>query len=153
MAPEHSDTSLDEFPTELVDSVKARAERDAVSVAQFMGCLGLNATPEKPVPLPAGFLLSLAAALRLLAWEVRGFNFHREAGLPSASEAIRDAFERLLEKDAKPSPICNTVGRLALERFAWAGEPELGADVAIDDVDEELFLDALADFLWANRPR
>jgi hypothetical protein len=29
----------------------------------------------------------------------------------------------------------------------------LGADISVDEVGEEILLEALADFLWAHRPR
>jgi hypothetical protein len=42
---------------------------------------------------------------------------------------------------------------LFVERFCWNGRNELDADIILDKADEEAALDALADFLWMNRPR
>jgi hypothetical protein len=103
--------------------------------------------------MPAGFLLHLAAALRLLSSEAQGFFPHREAGLPEARQAIRDAFLALTDPDADPTELCVAVLRLSVERFAWSGPPDLGADVALDEAPEDALLEALADFLWAHRPR
>ena len=65
-------------------AVAVDAARDADRVGYFLDQLGLGATPEKPLPMPAAFLLHLGAALRLLAWETQPFFFHRAAGLPEA---------------------------------------------------------------------
>jgi hypothetical protein len=145
--------SFHDFPSEMVAAVAVDADRDADRVISFLGHLGLRATPEKPLPMPAGFLLHLGAALRLLEWEARGIFVHREAGLPEARQAIRDAFQSLTEPDADPTKLCVAVLRLCVERFAWSGLPELGADVALDEAQEDALLEALADFLWAQRSR
>jgi hypothetical protein len=143
--------SLDDFPAEMLTAVAVDAARDAERVGHFLDHLGLGATPEKPRPMPAGFLLYLGAALRLLAWEVQGFYFHRSAGLPDARQAIREAFLSLHDPKADPSELGIAAMRLSVERFAWHGQPELQADVALDDLVDDAALDALAEYLWANR--
>src|SRR5262245_8228075 len=40
---------------------------------------------------------------------------------------------------------------LTCEDFAWAGLIELNVEVMLEPADEELALEALADFLWMNR--
>jgi hypothetical protein len=153
MASVKSSISVNDFPVEMVAAVAANAERDAECVGQFLNHLGLTATPEKPLSLPRGFLLHLGSALRLLIWEARGFFFHSEAGLPDARQAICDSFRLLSDPDGDATPFCIAVLRLSIERFGWSGPPELGADVALGEAEEELLLEALADFLWAQHRR
>src|SRR5262245_10583053 len=81
-----------DFPGEMVNAVAVDAARDAERVRRFLRLLGLDPAREKLRPIPREFLLHLGAALRLLAWEIKGFFFHREAGLPEARQAIDDAF-------------------------------------------------------------
>lgn len=139
-------------PADMVNAVAASAARDADAVGFFLRALGLSASPDQPCRLPARFLLHLAAALRLLLWVTQGFFFHQAAGLPSARQAIRDAFQALHNPNADPSEFCVRVVRLSLERFAWNGPRDLYADVALDDLHDESTLDVLAEFLWASRP-
>jgi hypothetical protein len=129
------------------------AARDADRVGLFLGGLGLTATPEKPLALPVHFLLGLGAALRLLAWEARGFFFHREAGLPEARQAVHAACLSLSDPNPDPTELCLHVMRLSVEKFAWNAPEELGADVSLGEAEEEMVLEALADFLWTHRPR
>jgi len=135
--------------TALVDD----ATSDAIRVRAYLDVLGFGAVPENPPPWLARFLLHIAAALRLRSWELQGFCFHREAGLPDGRQAIRDAFRSLRNPDADPTELEIAVMRLSLQRFAWSGQRELGADIALDEPDEEALLEALADFMWAHRPR
>src|SRR5437588_1115435 len=100
MAAVRPSFSVHDFPPEMATAVAVAAARDAERVGLFLGHLGIGGTPEQPRPMPAGFLLHLGAALRLLAWEAQGFFFHRQAGLPEARVAIRDAFRSLADPDA-----------------------------------------------------
>jgi hypothetical protein len=147
----HRTLPADDLPTDLVNAATAAAARDAEHVGLFLRELGLVGTPEQPVPLPARFLFHLAAALRLLVWESQGFFLHQAAGLPSADQALDDAFAALLDPSADPTELGIQVLRLSLERFAWHGLGELNADIALDDLTDDAALDVLAEFLWASR--
>lgn len=151
MATVQSSFTLNDFPAEMVTAVAAYAVCDAHCVGLFLSRLGIRGTPEKPLSVPAGFLLHLGAAFRLLTWEAQGFYGHREAGLPEAEQAIRDAFLSLVEPAADPSGLLVAVMRLSVERFAWSGLPELGADIILDEAQEDALLEALADYLWTHR--
>jgi hypothetical protein len=59
--------STAEFPAALVAAVAGEADLDAGRVGLFLQALGLEASPARPIRLPASFLLELGAALRLLA--------------------------------------------------------------------------------------
>jgi hypothetical protein len=145
--------SVADYPTEMVAAAAFEGARDADRVCRFLRYLGLDASPDRPRLMPPNFLLHLGAALRLLVWEVQGFFFHRAAGLPEARQAIRDAVLSLNNPNADSTELCQTVFRLSIERFAWSGPPELGVDVTLDEAQEDMLLNALADFLWTNRTR
>jgi hypothetical protein len=153
MATNQSLPTVADFPPELTTAVMADAARDADRVGQFLVALGLRLDPKTPLPLPARFLRYLAAALRLLSWEAQGFSFHREHGLPAAGEVIHAAFRSLNDPHADPTELCIGVMRLSVEKFAWTAPTELGVDVSLGDAEDELLLEALADFLWAHRVR
>ena len=99
------------------------------------------------------FFCSLAAALRLRRWEAEGFFFHREVGLPEADQAVREALVSPNAVAADPTEFRLAVLCLTLERFAWSGPRELGVDVAVKEANEDALLEALAEFLWTDRPR
>lgn len=146
------------FPTSLVQAVTYEAERDADLVGGFLRDLGISATPKKPIALPASFLLDLAAALRILSWETVGLNPQHIAGLPSARSALRDVLSSLLAYGNRSGTDPSTSLRVRVmqafvERFAWCGGIELDADVVLSETDNDALLDALADYLWAHRPR
>jgi hypothetical protein len=152
---------LDLFPADLLQAVAQDAASDAERVAQFLDALGLRPTGEGaaavPVRLPAFFLVGLGAALRLLAWEERGLHAPRDAGLPPAHEALREAFRAATasappqEKERAATLLACRVLAVFVERLAWSGRPLLGADVELGEADEDAVVDALADLLWAHR--
>jgi hypothetical protein len=146
--------ALSSVPPHLIQAVIRDAEHTADRVGAFLTTLGL----QPPVRLPADFLLGLGAALRLLEWEQTGISLHLEVGLPPARQAMYDVV-RVVTSPAEPATaerarsLAGRVMDLSVERFAWAGQVELNADVTLGEAEEELLLDALADFLWAHRPR
>lgn len=151
MATNQIPVSSTGFPEELIAAIAIEAANSADRVALFLADLGIRGTPDKPLSLPREFLLELAAALRLLHWEVQGFPFHIEAGLPEAREAIRGAFRHASEPKTSSSDLLVGVLRLFMQRFAWAGQRDLGVDMALDELNDDAALDALAEFLWASR--
>lgn len=40
---------------------------------------------------------------------------------------------------------------LAIKHFAWHGWSDLDADIALDEIEEDAALDALAELLWETR--
>ena len=146
------------FPTELVAVLAADAVLDAECVGQFLQACGLRGSRDRPIRLPSGVLLELAAVLRVLEWEQNGIRVHLDAGLPSADELVDDLLQRLKRamSNSSTSPVGTLiyhVVKLSVERMSWHGRRELAAEVALDDADEDALLEALADFLWKNRPR
>ncbi len=144
--------SLDDASlADMIKAVAVDASRDADLVHLFLSKAGLLGTSEKPIRLPAAFLLRLGSALRLLVWETQGLSFHRAAGLPESREAVHQAVLSLSEPDADSTDFCKSVFRLSIQHFAWSGVVDLGADVFIDEFEEDALLDALADYLWAQQ--
>jgi hypothetical protein len=152
-------TYLDQLPPDVVHAVAHAAARDAVRTVLFLDALGLRPPPGQVLPLPAGFLLDLGAALRLLIWSQAGINPRHVAGLPPAQEALRDVLLSLRQPPAgaaqaeAPGTLARRVMAAFVEHFAWCGPIELDADLTLGAADEEAVLEALADFLWAHRPR
>jgi len=158
MATTLSSASLLHAPPELVAAATRDAERDADALISFLGDLGFRrpGPDEPPVRLPAGLLLGLGAAMRLLIWESNGVHVHREAGIPSAYEVLCDVFRRAAEPvQDGPDPViaslCVRVFNLAVRHFAWEGQPILGADVLLGEADEDALIDSLAQLCWACR--
>ena len=144
--------SILNLPNDLVRFVADDAARDANRVAIFLDVLGLQACPSKPITLPAGFLLDLGAALRLLLWERNGLRVHRDAGLPSAHEAIVSTFKGITNPNSCAwGELSLRVLVLSVEHFAWSARFELEADILLDTPEEEAALDAMAQFLWDHR--
>jgi hypothetical protein len=159
MASSASPIDLARLPQELIVAVVHEGWRDADMVGHFLEALS-QSTPwqwlaRKPVYLPADFLLGLGAALHLHVWEWNGILVHREAGLPSAQEALLDVFQSLTDPEsaAKTAQLPARVTALFMAKFAWTAPVELNADVTLGEAEEEALLEALADFLWAHRPR
>jgi hypothetical protein len=157
MAQTHSPTDLSTIPADLVRATAFNAARDAEYAAHLLDLLAQTPAgrwfAEKPVLLPAAFLLRLGAAIRLLMWEQNSICIHLAAGLPPAREALRDVFHAPIDPEAasRIEDLPKRVFCLSVEHFAWAGRIELAADVTLDPVDEQMALEALADFLWNHR--
>jgi hypothetical protein len=150
--------TVSDFPAELVAGVAREAEADARRVCLFLGVAGVSATPDRPVHLPAGFLLDLAAALRLLCWEQAGLQPQSLGNLPDARHAIREVFGSATNppregESRRTDSLALRVVTAYIAHFAWEARVELGADVILGEADEDAVLEALADFLWEHRHR
>jgi hypothetical protein len=153
--------SFAELPSDLVRAVAQDAALDADRVGAFLDefLRRLRLAPAEgrpPLRWPRDFLQELGAALRLLAWEANGIRSHLQAALPPAEQALRDAFRWLQlatapQASAAPPRLLPRVLALCVERFAWNGRVELGADVALGEADEEVLVAVIADFLWCHR--
>jgi hypothetical protein len=151
MADDSTPPSFSTFALEIASAMIANAPRAADRVGQFLAYLGLRGNPKKPIGLPERFLIHLGSALQLLEWEMQGWYFHRDAGLPEARQAISDAFGSLTSTDTASINLEAAILRIFLKRFAWHAQRDLGADVALDDLTGDAALEALAEYLWATR--
>jgi hypothetical protein len=151
MAAKRSSPTLADFPSDLTTAVMADAARDADRVGRFLAERGIRGSPEKPLVLPERLLLHMGAALRLLSWVEHGLLFHGRAGLLEVLQAIQQDLQTLHRPDANPGELYTAVLRIFVERFAWHGRHDLDADVTLDELTDDAALDALAEYLWANR--
>jgi hypothetical protein len=153
MAHHPLSAQIPDLPPDLVYAVALNADCDADWVGVYLAAAGLK----PPLRLPTDFLLGLGAALRLYQWEQSGIHLHLAAGLPPAREALHEVL-RAATGQAEPEAVerlktlSSRVLSLFVERFAWNGRVELGADLTLDPPDEDALLDGLADFLWDHRP-
>jgi len=147
------DGPLETYPPELVARVAGQAARDADLTADFLRGVGLAPLVEAG-RLPAGLLLQLGAAMRLMAFEAEGLDPTRH-GMPSAEEAIlgafRDATRRLDDPSTPPATVGRDVFLFSVARLAWAGPREMHAEVLLDVPDEDTLVEAMARFLWDRR--
>jgi len=148
---------LREYPAELIRFAADEAGRDADDVATFLAAAGLTPPPGETRGFPPGILLDLGAVVRLRRWEAAGYPVHVEAGLPTARAALHHVIAMLFEAAAGRATLktAGVLGRavfdVAATRFAWAARPELGADIALDGGDEDVLVEALAQYLWTHR--
>ncbi|MCI0334112.1 MAG: hypothetical protein L0228_12915 [Planctomycetes bacterium] len=151
LGPADADSGL---PEEYVQSLKSQAERGAARVAEFLRRFGVSGTKESPIALPAEMLLGLDLALRFQVWELNAITAHLDAGLPSSDQVLKRVMS-LLEGNELREYVQNLDSRaiqILREQFVWQASGDHSADFAIvTDGNEDAFLDALADFLWANR--
>ncbi|MGD0463885.1 MAG: hypothetical protein ABSB74_15470 [Tepidisphaeraceae bacterium] len=140
------------LPPELKHAIVRQAESDADAVIRLLDVSGIP----RGTPMPSSFLLGLAAALRVNTWEDQGIFSHCEAGLPDARHLLVDLFRRVFECGVDELKVfgyglCYWVLELATSRLAWSGASVIGADIIIGEVDEDMFVETLAQFVWANR--
>jgi hypothetical protein len=143
-----------EVAEEIVRTVICHAHRHAKLVAAALEATGLFR--DRPVRLPAGFLLEFAAVLQLGAWESQGLDVHVAAGIPTFSVACQQLAERARNgppefEDPIPTPLMTSVLQILVRHFAWKGPGVLNADILLDDLDDDKFIDRLAEFLWTHR--
>jgi hypothetical protein len=151
-----TDNSLAAYPPELIARFAEQAAGDGDMTVHFLKVVGLAPPPGETLELPSDFLLELGAAMRLLAWERDGLVVH-ESGLPTARDAIRQAFRGLLQciqdpfSPAPASSLCRDVFRVTVERLAWVGPRDLHAEIVLDLPDEDALVESMARFLWDRR--
>jgi hypothetical protein len=154
MAPTSSSiVPIQQFSDSLLRAIAAEAEADADRVALLVREMGYDPSPSKPVIMDRELLLFFGAALRLYSWEKAGIATHRDRGLPPASDLFTNAARALVEEGKKPngSELGILVMKMFVEDFAWNGRLDLGAPVALDSLDEDTAVDALAELLWNRR--
>jgi len=159
MAIPTSLSTIPEPPIEAVRAVIREAEADADAAATLLDAVGFRANlgPDQKVRLPARVLLGLGLAMRLFRWEAAGIRLHLEAGLPTGKEFLMAVCASATEPGGGPADVMvasalNTVQDIQVYGLSWCGPTDLGADVVLGTPeDETLFLDGVAELLWAMR--
>ncbi|WP_157369877.1 hypothetical protein [Zavarzinella formosa] len=157
MVAELSPEMISEHPPELIRFVSDEAERDADEVIQLLTVAGLTPLPGETAHFPPGMLLDLAAFVRLRRWEASGLSISREARLPSAAAVLWHVINYLTAAVGDPSALsvagdfAKVVFDLAVTGCAWTARPELGADILLDVIDEDLLVETFAQLLWTFR--
>ena len=140
----------------LISHAEFRATLTAAALQIMDAVPPISAQATRSMALPAGFLWELSAVVQIGYWERNGISAHVAAGLPSYGEALMKLAERaecgLSEFNAvAASTLAKQVTLFWWRTFAWEGRSIMGADILLDSLNEELFLDLFAEFLWANR--
>lgn len=141
-------------PNALMLAVARYAERRADLIGSYLRSSDLRPTGE--IRLPAAALLELAAVVELGVWERRGIRCHIDSDLPFYREAADTLVVRCSKgpsefRGPNAAPLSELVLRVWIENFAWDGPRHLQTDVVVGNVDEDEFIDLLADFVWSNR--
>jgi hypothetical protein len=141
------------FPRELVNALQLDARRFVEQFLLIHELANIRSCPGKQLYVQKRFFVNVMTALRLAEWEAQGHAFHLDAGLPNA----RDMFRLACSAVDEPFEIAAERERLVLalwvRHFAWTGRAELGAEIAITEVDEKALLEGMADFLWQQVSR
>lgn len=136
-----------------IQALTRHAERQADLTAAYLNATGVFQS--KPARLPAAFLLELAAVLELGLWERQGIRPYLKVDLPTHQEASRSLGERAKRGPTEftdgETPLWIEILKVWLEHFAWDGPEFLATDVVIDDLNEDTFIDVIAEFVWKYR--
>ncbi len=145
---------LAKLPAGLLAKLRADAEQEADDLAEFLRHSAVwyaEKFPNRlPVKLPREALLGLSIVMRLRRWEQNSIYLRREAGMPSADEALKFVTSvmsgpKLVKFVARHSA---TMRRLLWDSILWSlDEFDLGMDLAIVGCEDEQFLDAIAQFV------
>jgi hypothetical protein len=141
-------------PDATVWAVARHAERQADLTAAYLEATGLF--NGKPVQLPAGFLLELAAVLEPGLWERQDLRRHLDVDLPTYREAADQLAARAAKGRAEfdgpdATSLSGRVLQVWIDNFAWDGPELLGTDIVVGHVDEDVFVDVMAKFVWKYR--
>jgi len=125
----------------------------SLDVDAVYAATGIDRATVKSCLFSVGFLLELAAVVQLRLWEDTGLTIHIDAGLPTADAACKELERRSKAGDADFAGIdlWRNVNRVWTRHCAWHGEEILGAEILLTEIDADVLVDALADFLWQNR--
>ena len=148
------DTELAMFRPEFIAAVHAQAESDADAAADFVR-LAIQAAGNTTVKLdmdrfdPAA-LIGFGLAVRLRRWEHNHIRAHIDAGLPSASKVLARMVKlgrgRKLARFVAWAMIAST--KVFHDSFWWStDDSDLHLDLAIVGREDDLFLDAITQFL------
>ncbi|MBN1855256.1 MAG: hypothetical protein JW829_21165 [Pirellulales bacterium] len=145
-----------ELPVSLLRAIQEHGARSGEIMANMLDEYQRR-IGEKP-EFPPAFLLEWSAVMQLGIWELQGFYQHQAAGLPTYREACQELAQRA---SRGPEEFCHLKSAVLhrkvlqywLEHFACQASEILGAEVAMNSLEEETFLEQVSDLLWKNRHR
>lgn len=148
------------FPIPLVNAASRdaehRADLAAAAVTELIARLRERGVTAGPTSFPAAFLLELGAIEQIREWETRGMKDLLPKDLPDWWDARRSLFERLRDNphslfDMENAPLFSRVTQVVLSNTMWLDSEVAQLNVCVAEVDEDEFLDAVAQLLWSQR--
>ncbi len=126
------------------------ADQDALLVARFIPAW-IELKPGEA--FPKAFLVELAAILRIARWQQAGLPADLQEQFPPAEFLFDELVQAFAENPSSfidgsyqpkwPKSVLVTW----LHRFSWNAPLEIGAEVVMQEPDEDMVLGAIADFL------
>jgi len=147
---------LDQFPKCIVDAAIQNALRVADLTGMTLTELGKVHLGGGQWHLPAAFLVEVGAVLQLGLWEQEGIAAHECGYLPSFDDAVADLASRASQgasafANLNAVTLAPRVLQFSIEQIAASGFLLMGGDVLTQDIDEDAFVDLLAEFLFSHR--
>jgi hypothetical protein len=155
-----TEVTILENPLQLPDgmalAIIGHAERQADLVAAHLEATGDFGSTAKR--LPPAFFLEFAAVLEIGLWEHKGLRRHISVDLPSYDQAADELIARCRKgpkefEGPDSTPLSSLVLHVWIDYFAWDGPDTLGAEIVLDegDEDDDDFINLLAEFVWTHR--
>ena len=151
------DAELAMFRPEFIAAVHAQAESDADAAIEFVR-LNLQATGNTTFrvgvdQLDQVALIGSGLVVRFWRWERQHIRVHIDAGLPCSADLLRRMVKlgrgRKLARFVAWAMIAST--KVFHDSFLWsANDSDLHLDLAIVGREDDLFLDAITQFLLAH---
>lgn len=141
-------------PTEVAHATCQLAEEAAQRTVAILHCGVIQSGDQ--ATLPAALLLEIAALSTLIDWKERGDFEHLGEAAPDIDVLKQDFLNRCgggfkSFDDPKHTPISSLMIKLFTENFAMEAPARLNAKLVMTQLDEENFIEELAEFLWVNR--
>jgi hypothetical protein len=135
------------------------AHADAEHVADFLERWLKPLRLGRAAPFSAEFLCDLAAIIRIAAWQRAGLAADLKEPFPPAQELLENLIRRFIadplsfgsKPSTAPQSLPSRVVSTWIARCAWKAPSETGADVWLSELDEDVLLVLMADFLYEIR--
>lgn len=147
------------IPQEFIDAVVVEAEADAERVALFFkffrqAFIEIHGDAEAVDCFLRHFteqqLLELAALLRIRIWQSQGL-IKQEMNLPTITHDIFKQAMLMMFRPGAKSVFTVPVLTAFYEHFAWSARSKFGANIQLDQLPEDEFVEQLANYLWEHR--
>lgn len=147
---------LDQIPKCIVDAAIQNALRVADLTGMTLTEMGKVHLGGSQWNLPAAFLVELGAVLQLGLWEQEGIAAHECGYLPPFDDAVSELSRRAAQGVSAFANLASVtlaprVLQFSIEHIAASGFLLMGGDVLTQDIDEDAFVELLAEFLFSHR--